>query len=87
MIFLKNELDLSDKYFKSVKKETRADKTHVIAGNVASLEGFKRLQKAGADGIRVGVASGSICSTFIDRMGVPFLQILWILLRIKVKLG
>ena len=70
----KNELDLSDKYFKSVKKETRADKTHVIAGNVASLEGFKRLQKAGADGIRVGVASGSICSTSLQTgMGVPIL--------------
>ena len=36
---------------------------HIIAGNVATPEGFKRLQKAGADGIRVGIASGQICFT------------------------
>lgn len=48
---------------------------HVIAGNVATLEGFKRLQKAGADGIRVGIASGSICSTALETgMGVPILS-------------
>jgi hypothetical protein len=38
---------------------------HIIAGNVATADGFKRLQKAGADGIRVGIASGQICSTAI----------------------
>lgn len=38
-------------------------KPHIIAGNVATSEGFKRLQKAGADGIRVGIASGQICFT------------------------
>lgn len=31
---------------------------HIIAGNVATPEGFKRLEKAGANGIRIGVASG-----------------------------
>lgn len=39
------------------------DKVHVIAGNVATASGFKRLQNAGADGIRVGIASGQICFT------------------------
>lgn len=39
---------------------------HIIAGNVATASGFKRLQKAGANGIRVGIASGSICSTNIE---------------------
>jgi hypothetical protein len=57
------EVILDKKYFKSVPKESTEDKTHVIAGNVATVEGFKRLQKAGADGIRVGIASGSICFT------------------------
>jgi IMP dehydrogenase/GMP reductase len=46
------------KYIKSFDKPT-----HVIAGNVATKEGFIRLQKAGADGIRVGIASGQICFT------------------------
>lgn len=46
------------KYIKSFDKQT-----HVIAGNVATKEGFIRLQKAGADGIRVGIASGQICFT------------------------
>lgn len=36
---------------------------HIIAGNVATKEGFKRLQDAGANGIRVGIASGQICFT------------------------
>lgn len=36
---------------------------NIIAGNVATAEGFKRLQAAGADGIRVGIASGQICFT------------------------
>lgn len=31
---------------------------HIIAGNVATAEGFKRLQEAGANGIRIGIASG-----------------------------
>jgi IMP dehydrogenase/GMP reductase len=36
---------------------------HIIAGNVATPEGFKRLEKAGANGIRIGIASGQICFT------------------------
>lgn len=30
---------------------------HIIAGNVATVEGFKRLQRVGAQGVRVGIAS------------------------------
>ena len=48
---------------------------HIIAGNVATAEGFKRLQEAGANGIRVGIASGSICSTALNTgFGVPILS-------------
>ena len=36
---------------------------HIIAGNVATPEGFKRLENAGANGIRIGIASGQICFT------------------------
>ena len=49
-------------------------KCHIIAGNVATSEGFRRLQNAGANGIRIGVASGQICSTAINTgFGVPIL--------------
>ncbi len=35
----------------------------VIAGNVATYEGAKALCEAGADGVKVGVGPGSICTT------------------------
>ncbi len=44
----------------------------VIAGNVATGEGTEALIKAGADGIKVGVGPGSICTTrIIAGVGVP----------------
>ena len=44
----------------------------VIAGNVATPEGVRDLTQAGADGIKVGVGSGSICITrVVTGFGVP----------------
>lgn len=44
----------------------------VIAGNVATAEGVRALAKAGADGIRVGLGAGSICTTrVVSGVGVP----------------
>ncbi len=50
----------------------------VIGGNVATAEGAEALIKAGADGLRVGMGPGAICSTrIISGMGVPQLTALF----------
>lgn len=47
-------------------------KIEVIAGSIATKEGAENLIKAGADGLRVGMGPGSICTTrVISGMGVP----------------
>ena len=47
---------------------------HIMAGNVATAEGFSRLAEAGADSVRVGIGGGSACTTrIISGHGVPTL--------------
>jgi len=47
----------------------------VVAGNVATKEGTLSLIEAGADGVKVGVGPGSICTTrVIAGVGVPQLS-------------
>lgn len=48
----------------NVIKYLKKDKSvFVIAGNIASKEGYQFLDDLGADAIRVGIAGGSVCST------------------------
>jgi IMP dehydrogenase len=52
-----------------LKRNTSVD---VIGGNVATREGAQSLIDAGADGIKVGVGPGSICTTrVVAGVGVP----------------
>jgi len=51
------------------------NKVHLMAGNVATREGFELLVDWGADSVRVGIGGGSICSTRIQTgHGMPTLQ-------------
>jgi IMP dehydrogenase len=54
---------------RQLKKQHDID---VIAGNVATAQGAKALLEAGADGVKVGIGPGSICTTrVISGVGVP----------------
>ena len=50
----------------------------VVAGNVATREGCRDLIRAGADGVKVGIGPGSICTTrIISGVGVPQITAVW----------
>jgi IMP dehydrogenase len=52
-----------------LKQQTSVD---VVGGNVATRQGAQALVDAGADGIKVGVGPGSICTTrVVAGVGVP----------------
>ncbi len=62
----KQELDM----LATIRK--RFPKTQLIAGNVATADGTRRLCDAGADAVKVGVGPGSICVTrMVAGAGVP----------------
>ncbi|HHV85228.1 MAG TPA: IMP dehydrogenase [Petrimonas sp.] len=50
----------------------------VVVGNIATAEAAKFLVKAGADGVKVGIGPGSICTTrVIAGVGVPQLSAIY----------
>jgi IMP dehydrogenase len=50
------------------------DDIHIMAGNVATREGYIELSIAGADSVRVGIGGGSVCTTReVSGHGVPTL--------------
>ena len=56
-------------------REALGDGTDIIAGNVATPEGARDLAEAGADGVKVGVGPGSVCTTrVVAGVGVPQLS-------------
>ena len=47
-------------------RDVFGDEYHLMAGNIATFEGFMDLASWGASSIRVGIGGGSICSTRIQ---------------------
>ncbi|MBK8977530.1 MAG: IMP dehydrogenase [Planctomycetes bacterium] len=59
----------------TVKAIKAAHDVPVVAGNVATREGTRALIEAGADGVKVGIGPGSICTTrVVTGVGVPQLS-------------
>ncbi len=55
-----------------LKSEPAASGVDIVGGNVATYAGAKALVDAGADGVKVGVGPGSICTTrVVAGVGVP----------------
>jgi len=66
-------------------KKTFKD-VQIIAGNIATAEGCEALIKAGADGVKIGVGPGSICTTrIIAGIGVPQISAIMEVARVARK--
>ncbi|MCB4760502.1 MAG: IMP dehydrogenase [Sulfurovum sp.] len=70
---------------KLVKKEFDVD---IIAGNIATGEATKDLIDAGADGVKVGIGPGSICTTrIVAGVGVPQISAIDEVAQVANKVG
>lgn len=62
----------SKNVLETVKAIKKACAIPVVAGNVGTYDGAKALVDAGADGVKVGIGPGSICTTrIVTGCGVP----------------
>jgi IMP dehydrogenase len=62
----------STSVLETVRAIRRSHDTPIVAGNVATAEGARDLVLAGADGVKVGIGPGSICTTrVVTGVGVP----------------
>ena len=60
------------------KAKSKYPNLEIVVGNCATGEAAKMLAKAGADGIKVGIGPGSICTTrIIAGVGVPQLSAIY----------
>lgn len=61
---------------KDVKKQYPG--TDVVAGNIGTAEAAKKLVACGADGVKVGIGPGSICTTrVVAGVGIPQLSAIY----------
>lgn len=78
----------SKNVLETVRELKRRFSVPVLAGNVATAEGAEELADAGADGIKVGIGPGSICTTrIVTGIGVPQLTAIYECARIAAKKG
>lgn len=86
-------VDTSHGHSKNVLETVRDVKRNfgniqVIGGNVATAEAVEDLAKAGADGVKVGVGPGSICTTrIVAGVGVPQISAIVDCARASSRLG
>jgi len=86
-------VDTSHGHSKNVVEAIRDIKNNfgdiqVIGGNVATAEAVDKLCKAGADGVKVGVGPGSICTTrIVAGVGAPQLSAILDCAKAAQKLG
>ncbi|MFH0773271.1 MAG: IMP dehydrogenase [bacterium] len=84
-------IDSAHGYAKTVLDAISKVKNHfpllqIISGNVATKEGALASIKAGADGLRVGMGPGAICTTrIVSGMGVPQMTALFEIAPIAQK--
>lgn len=86
-------LDSAHGYTKTFVEATKQIKTkypdlQLIVGNIATFDGAKALAEAGADGLRVGMGPGAICTTrIISGMGVPQITAIQETLKAAKEMG
>jgi IMP dehydrogenase len=60
----------------------------IVAGNVATAEGYEALVNAGADAVKIGIGPGSICTTrVVAGVGVPQMTAIADCAKAAQKLG
>ncbi|RNF00451.1 putative guanosine monophosphate reductase [Trypanosoma rangeli] len=73
---------------KQLKADPRTNKVDIVAGNIATGEAAEELIQAGADGLKIGVGPGSICTTrLVAGSGVPQLSAVLACTRVARKHG
>jgi IMP dehydrogenase len=69
-------------------KNIVGNSVHIMAGNVATIEGYIALDVAGADSVRVGIGGGSMCTTrIVSGHGIPTLSSIINVREAKDKFG
>ncbi len=80
-------IDTAHGHSKGVLDTTRLVKKHfpdlqIVVGNIATAEAARALVDAGADGVKVGIGPGSICTTrVIAGIGIPQLSAIYVVAK------